>query len=62
MIEDFLARSGITRCSEFKDTAEAISKVIIYYRTYLRCCINSFNLGWIQNVSQHHTHCYQLVN
>lgn len=29
MIEDFLARSGIGRCSEFRDTAEAVSKVII---------------------------------
>lgn len=28
MIEDFLARSGIGRCSEFRDTAEAVSKVI----------------------------------
>jgi hypothetical protein len=27
MIEDFLARSAIGRCSEFRDTAEAISKV-----------------------------------
>lgn len=27
MIEDFLARSGIGRCSEFRDTAEAVSKV-----------------------------------
>lgn len=30
MIEDFLARSGIGRCSEFRDTAEAVSKVNIY--------------------------------
>lgn len=28
MIEDFLARSGIGRCSEFRDTAEAVSKVV----------------------------------
>lgn len=28
MIEDFLARSAIGRCSEFRDTAEAVSKVI----------------------------------
>ncbi|KAI8985428.1 BET3 family protein [Pilobolus umbonatus] len=27
LIEDFLARSGIGRCSELRDTAEAISKV-----------------------------------
>lgn len=27
MIEDFLARSAIGRCSEFRDTAEAVSKV-----------------------------------
>lgn len=27
MIEDFLARSGIGRCVDFRDTAEAISKV-----------------------------------
>ncbi|ODV90566.1 hypothetical protein CANCADRAFT_2296 [Tortispora caseinolytica NRRL Y-17796] len=27
LIEDFLARSGIGRCSSFKDTAEVISKV-----------------------------------
>ncbi|KAI7861893.1 NO signaling/Golgi transport ligand-binding domain-containing protein [Spinellus fusiger] len=27
VIEDFLARSGIGRCSEFRDTAEAVSKV-----------------------------------
>jgi hypothetical protein len=29
MIEDFLARSAIGRCSEFRDTAEAISKVFL---------------------------------
>ncbi|KAI8391459.1 transport protein particle complex subunit [Radiomyces spectabilis] len=27
LIEDFLAKSGIGRCAEFRDTAEAISKV-----------------------------------
>ncbi|KAL1927816.1 hypothetical protein VTP01DRAFT_3637 [Rhizomucor pusillus] len=27
LIEDFLARSGIGRCTDFRDTAEAISKV-----------------------------------
>lgn len=32
MIEDFLARSGIGRCSEFRDTAEAVSKVMDIYK------------------------------
>ena len=27
LIEDFLARSGIGRCVEFRDTAEAVSKI-----------------------------------
>ncbi|KAG0166976.1 transport protein particle 22 kDa subunit [Apophysomyces sp. BC1034] len=27
LIEDFLARSGIERCSDFRDTAEAVAKV-----------------------------------
>lgn len=27
LIEDFLARSGISRCSDFRETAEAIAKV-----------------------------------
>lgn len=27
MIEDFLARSGIERCTDFRDTAEAVAKV-----------------------------------
>jgi uncharacterized protein YjaZ len=28
LIDDFLAKSNITRCSEFKDTAEVIAKVL----------------------------------
>ncbi|KAI8081750.1 TRAPP complex component Bet3 [Halteromyces radiatus] len=27
LIEDFLARSGISRCSDFRETAEAVAKV-----------------------------------
>ncbi|KAI8061764.1 NO signaling/Golgi transport ligand-binding domain-containing protein [Gongronella butleri] len=27
LIEDFLARSGIARCSDFRETAEAVSKI-----------------------------------
>ena len=28
LIEEFLARSGITRCGDFKETAEIVAKVV----------------------------------
>lgn len=61
MIEDFLARSGIGRCSEFRDTAEAVSKVGEYAlgpRTSSYKCIM---IGGIQDVSQYYTHSDKLV-
>ncbi|RUS23750.1 LOW QUALITY PROTEIN: TRAPP complex component Bet3, partial [Jimgerdemannia flammicorona] len=35
LIEDFLARSNIGRCTEFRETAEAISKVVAKIQTTL---------------------------
>lgn len=36
LIEDFLAKSGWTRCSDFKETAQIISAVA--FKMFLNCC------------------------
>jgi trafficking protein particle complex subunit 3 len=36
IIEDFLAKSGWTRCSDFKETAQVISGVA--FKMFLNCC------------------------
>jgi len=60
LIEEFLARSNVRRCKDFRETGEVISKVL---------CFTSYNLskkkrrrekndesalGWLQNVSWGH--------
>ena len=30
LIDDFLSKSNVTRCTEFKETAEVIAKVHVY--------------------------------
>lgn len=30
MVEDFLARSGVGRCHDFRETADVIAKVAMY--------------------------------
>ena len=36
LIEDFLAKSGWTRCSDFRETAQIISAVA--FKLFLNCC------------------------
>lgn len=36
LIEDFLAKSGWTRCSDFRETAQIISAVA--FKMFLNCC------------------------
>lgn len=36
VIEDFLAKSGWTRCSDFRETAQVISAVA--FKMFLNCC------------------------
>lgn len=63
LIEDFLAKSGVGRCANFRETADMIAKVRLP-RTHevLPLAINRHHIetGRIQNLSQRHTHCDQL--
>jgi trafficking protein particle complex subunit 3 len=36
LIEDFLAKSGWTRCSDFRETAQILSAVA--FKMFLNCC------------------------
>ena len=36
LIEDFLAKSGWTRCTDFKETAQVVSAVA--FKMFLNCC------------------------
>lgn len=36
LIEDFLAKSGWTRCSDFRETAQIVSAVA--FKMFLNCC------------------------
>lgn len=37
LIEDFLARSGMGRCTNFRETADVISKVRLYILSNTEC-------------------------
>ena len=39
LIEDFLARSNLGRCADFKETGEVIAKVIIVLSIRFPCCL-----------------------
>jgi hypothetical protein len=60
LIEDFLAKTSAPTCSNFREVAEMISKV--YTCTVMRSTRRSLNsLGRLQDLPQHHTHNYNLV-
>jgi hypothetical protein len=61
LIEDFLAKSNTGACANFKETAEAISKVgyhLLCWRV-IHMLITAM-IGWLQDISQHHTDCNKL--
>jgi hypothetical protein len=52
LIDEFLARSGIGRCADLKDTAEVIAKACEIKTLFaeIRQTTSSSCVGWIQNV------------
>ena len=63
LIEDFLAKSGTGRCGSFRETAEAISRVLnsrFAYPEGLSLLGCRSRLGWVQDVLEHHAYCHQL--
>ena len=55
LIEDFLARSNLGRCADFKETGEVIAKVIIVLSIRFPCCLTDVTCtpGRLQVVSEH---------
>lgn len=67
LIEDFMARSSTGRCANFRETGEAIAKVIICTIQYCQRRSNGINsnadswfIDWIQGLSEHHAHRLKL--
>ena len=62
LIEDFLAKSAMGRCADFKEVGEVVSKVCLPIRRSRTgispslCDLDA--LGWIQIFSQYHTDCH----
>lgn len=55
LIEDFLAKSNTGRCSNFKETAEVISKVSVNRTSCCYCRSADMSLpDWLQDVLEHH--------
>lgn len=38
LIEDFLAKSGVGRCANFRETADMIAKVSLIFRLHSEIC------------------------
>ena len=67
LIEDFLAKSGWTRCADFKETAQIISAVA--FKMFLNCCPkvaeisnNEFGLVFGGDSSEASLPIYEFVN
>jgi hypothetical protein len=62
LIEEFLARSSIGRCADFKEVGEVVAKVsecsLYSYLSLVCCVIDScfFGLGWVQVVFKYHSY------
>lgn len=54
LIEEFLAKSSLGRCADFKDVGEVIAKVSWRFVAVLSLA-NFSGTGWIQIVLEHHT-------
>lgn len=68
LIEDFLARSNLGRCNDFREVGEIVAKVrmsnIRCYQVHCTTFIPSHSfppLGWLQSVSEYHTKYYPFI-
>jgi Transport protein particle (TRAPP) component len=55
IIEDFLARSGLGRCSDFREVGEVVAKVGLSPLLHPILSSKSANPGRLQGVFKHHT-------
>lgn len=64
LIEDFLARSNVGRCANFRETADMVAKVVMSFEimVYNRDTLADRNsgIGGVQNVPQHFTDSHEL--
>lgn len=65
LIEDFLAKSGVGRCSNFKETADMISKVrqgchLTLFTQESRGFTFDIGIGRLQDIFEYHAHCDEL--
>lgn len=54
LIEDFLARSNLGRCADFRETGEVVAKVSRSILSALKRSAGSFGLGRLQIIPEHH--------
>ena len=59
LIDDFLAKSNVGRCSSFRDTAEMISKARSRHESSERNPLTSIE-GWLQDIPEHHSDYHEL--
>jgi hypothetical protein len=59
LIEDFLAKSSAPACTNFRDVAEMISKVVSHVQEIAHIADESWS-GRLQDLPQRHTHHHQL--
>lgn len=45
LVEDFLARSALGRCADFKETGEVVAKVRLYFYFCICICMLFLGLG-----------------
>ena len=55
LIEEFLAKSSLGRCGDFKDVGEVIAKVKQEIWSGMLSSADFSGPGWIQIVPEHHT-------
>jgi len=58
LIEDFLARSGIGRCADFRDVGEVVAKVSVRIATLIVLCLINIQVGFksFLNITPNVTH------
>jgi hypothetical protein len=52
LIEDFLARSSLGRCADFREVGEVVAKVGLHVCTKIIRYADLFSVGWIQVVPE----------
>jgi hypothetical protein len=59
LIEDFLAKSNLGRCTDFRETGEVVAKVSMYFLSESRPSgLSVARIGWLQSIPEHNPNYY----